>query len=163
MVEVKASYVNLQKEYKNGNKTDYFVYTDLLVVGHAGHTGYTNNIKVCAGISACCTGILRLISDYQFHTEVRSGYFHIWTNKKDLMTLDKDSVYAINTLVCQLYELSKNFPKAFKSFELIDIAKEYENYGKEKSNKQRERTKRWRELNKVGLDAYLEEGDNQEN
>ena len=163
MVEVKASYVNLQKVYANGNKTDYFVYTDLLVMGHAENTGYTNNIRVCAGISACCTGILRLIADYDYHTEVRSGYFHIWTNKLDLKSLDKDSVYALNTLVCQLYELSKNNPKAFKSFELVDKAKEYENYGKEKSNKQCERTKRWRERKKVGLDAYFEEGDNQEN
>ena len=148
MVVVKASYVNLQKVYADGDKRDYFVYTDLLVEGHAGHTGYTNNIKVCAGISACCVGILRLLDDYDYHTEVRSCYFRVWTNKRDLKTLDKESVYAINTLVCQLYEISKNFPNAFKSFDLVDIKKEYENYGKEISNKQKERTKRWRERKK---------------
>ena len=157
MIEVKASYVNLQKVYKNGNKTDYFVYTDLLVQGHASHTGYTNNTKVCAGISACCNGIKRLIADYQFHIEIRSGYFHVWTNKEELGVLDKESVYAINTCVCQLFEIWKEYPKAFKSFELIDIKENYEEYVRKQNERNKQKAKRWRERNKLGLTSYLED------
>ena len=131
MIEVKAEYVNLIKETKT-NKTDFFVYTNVEVKGHAEHTGYTNNIKVCAGVSACCYGIMRLIAEYQYRTEIRSGYFHIWLEKTShFKLLDKESVYALNTLVCQLFELYKEYPNAFKSFDIVDVK---ENYDYEKIN-----------------------------
>lgn len=127
MVKVKAEYVNLQKVYKDGRKTDYFVYTNLEVVGHAENTGYTNNIKVCAGISACCNGIKRLVADLQYHLEIRKGYFHIWTEKRtELDILDKETAYAINTLVCQLYEIYCDYPRAFKTFDIIDVKENYD-------------------------------------
>ena len=134
MIEVKAEYVNLQKITKT-YKTDYFVYTNVEVKGHAEHTGYTNNIKVCAGVSACCHGIMRLISEWQFNTKIDNGYFRVWLDRtSQFKALDKESVYAINTLVCQLFELYKDYPNAFKSFELIDVKENYE-YEKINSSK----------------------------
>lgn len=150
MVEVRAEYVNLQKITKT-SKTDYFVYTNLEVKGHAEHTGYTNNTKVCAGISACCNGIKRLVAEYQYHLKIEKGYFRVWLEKQtDFMGLDKESVYAINTLVCQLFEIWKEYPKAFKSFDIVDVKENYDYEQISKSNKQR--IKRWREHRKdLGL------------
>ena len=49
--------------------------------------------------------------------------------KKNLKQyLDKASVYALNTLVCQLYELYLEYPTSFKSFDLIDVKENYEDY-----------------------------------
>lgn len=146
MVEVTAKYVNLAS--KRG--TDYFVYTDVEVIGHATNTGYDTNIKVCAGISAVTYGIARLLNDMQFNVEYRKGYYHVWTNyTHDLkQQLDRDSVYALNTMVCQLYEIYKNYPNAFKKFELIDTK---ENYHEEKSNEKPIRSKPFRRRTK-GLD-----------
>lgn len=124
MISVKCEYINAMGK----TKKDYFIFTNIEVSGHAEHTGHTTNIKVCAGISACCIGIRRLIDDSQFNVEYKSGYYHVWTNKKqDLKTsLDRDSVHALNTLVCQLYEIYCLYPTAFKSFDLIDIKEKIE-------------------------------------
>ena len=128
MLEVVAKYVNTPHTMKN-TKTDYFVYLDVEVKGHAEHTGYVNNTRVCAGVSAVTLGISRLISDDDFHIEHRHGYYHIWTNNclSNLKWLDKESVYAINTMVCQLYEIYCNYPNAFSRFDLIDVKELLEN------------------------------------
>ena len=135
MVEVKCKYANFQSKAKS----DYFIYTDIEVRGHAdaNDMNHTTGIKVCAGISACCYGIRRLINDDQYNVEIRKGYFHVWTNKRiDLkQTLDKESVYALNTLVCQLYEIYNEYHAVFKSFDLVDVKKEYEKY-EERTNEQ---------------------------
>lgn len=135
MVQVKCEYANFQSK----NKTDYFVYTDVEVIGHAESStmNHTTGIKVCAGISACCYGVSRLINEEQFKIEIRKGYFHVWTERtKDLkQCLDRESVYALNTLVCQLYEIYCNYPTAFKTFDLIDVKERFENYER-KSNEQ---------------------------
>ena len=158
MIELKASYINLIHKNKN-TKTDYFVYTDVEVKGHAEHTGYTNNTRVCAGISACCLGIVRLIDTGKFYCEYRSGYFHCWTNVKDLRSLDKESVYALNTLVCQVYEIYCNYPTAFKCFELIDLKETL-------SNEQRTKQPCYRKPHrkrKMGLHSIIESIDFEEN
>ena len=124
MIEVKASYINAMGK----TKKDYFIFTDVEVKGHGEHTGYTNNIKVCAGISACCVGVRRLIDEGQFNLEIKKGYFHCWTERKHNLkqSLDRDSVHALNTLICQLYEIYCLYPNAFKSFDLIDIKENIE-------------------------------------
>lgn len=148
MIKVKCYYTNEQS--KSGK--DYFIYTDIEVMGHADHTGYTTNIKVCAGVSACCYGIRRLIDEGQYTIEVAKGYFHIWTNKvRNLKsTLDRDSVYALNTLVCQLYEIYCQYPTAFKLFELIDVKE------KLKNDEQQTRIRKKRRTRGMGLYSIIE-------
>lgn len=127
MVSVKCEYANYQK---GKAKKDYFIFTDIEVSGHADASDmhHTTGIKLCAGISACCYGINRLIDQNQFNVEIKKGYFHIWTDYRHNLrqALDRDSVYALNTLVCQLYELYCAYGKYFKSFELIDVKEKIE-------------------------------------
>lgn len=137
MVSVKCEYANYQK---GQNKKDYFIFTDIEVSGHADANDmhHTTGIKLCAGISACCYGINRLIDQNQFNVEIKKGYFHIWTDyKSNLRTqLDRDSVYALNTLVCQLYELYCAYGKYFKSFELVDVKEKIEDEIKRRNEQQ---------------------------
>ena len=151
MVQVKCYYVNLQSKAKS----DYFVYTDIEVIGHADATdmNHTTGIKVCAGISACCHGIVRLMNSDQYNLEIRKGYFHVWTERThDLkQSLDKDSVYALNTLVCQLFEIYNDYPNAFTSFDLIDEKENYESYEKERNTNH---TKPFRKRRTKGMGIY---------
>lgn len=151
MIEVSVKYVNLIKHTKDVN-IDYFVYTDIEVKGHAEHTGYTNNTKVCAGVSACCYGIMRLITENIYKSTIKSGYFHVWTERTACFkNFDKESVYALNTLVCQLYELYLAYPKAFKKFDLIDVK---ENYDYERINSTSTKQHRFREGRKKHMGIY---------
>lgn len=155
MVQVKCEYINIPK--KSG--TDYFVFVNFEVSGHAEHTGYDKNIKVCAGISACCYGINRLINSEQYSLEYKSGYFHCWTDRiKTLKALDKDSVYALNTLVCQLYEIYCQYPNAFKSFEIVDVKEKYD-YERKQNTKHKHRKQKHR----VGLNCLIQETHLEEN
>lgn len=116
MVEVNCKYYNAGK----GKKSDYFIFTDIEVKGHATNVDFATNKKICAGISAICYGIKDLVDTLHYHYEIASGYFHCWTNF-DYIHLDKNFVYALNTIVCQLFTIYKQYPNAFKSFDLIDI------------------------------------------
>ena len=156
MIEVKVIYTNLPKITKH-TKTDFFVYREVEVKGHAEHTGYTNNTRVCAGISAITLGIIRLL-DEQHKVEYHKGYFHVHVDRainqefKDVC--DKESVYALNTLVCQLYEIYKNYPNAFKSFDLIEEKENIENETRKSSNSNTKRTSR--KQHKLGLYSITE-------
>lgn len=149
MIKVRCDYINEQ----NKRKEDYFIFTDIEVIGHAEKSGYTNNIRVCAGVSAICYGINRLIDSEQFVLEYDVGYFHCYTTRtKDLRhILDKDSVYALNTLVCQLFEIYNKYPTSFKSFELVDVKEKYEDG---KNNQPRKRRKKGNR--RVGLYSTIE-------
>lgn len=164
MVEVRATYKNFIKETKF-NKTDRFVYFDVEVKGHAEHTGYTNNTRVCAGISACCLGIVRLIDDSVYHVHYEKGYFHIWLDRvidtHNITWLDRESMYALNTLVCQLYEIYNNYPNAFKCFELIDLKETNTDY--EERTKHHNTTRRQENKRKMGLHSIIEKIDFEEN
>lgn len=160
MVSVRCEYINEVGK----TKKDYFIFTDIEVSGHADALDmpHTTGIKVCAGISACCYGIRRLLDDEQFKINIRSGYFRVWTEwKKNLKTnLDRDSVFALNTLVCQLYELYCAYPTSFKSFELIDIKEKIEDERKRNDEQQwggyEERKPRKRKLQGMGLHTIIE-------
>lgn len=158
MIKVKAIYVN--KPFKSGK--DYFIYTDVEVSGHASNTDYSTNNKVCAGVSACCSGIYRLMNDEQFKVEYGKGYFHCYTNVRVNMKsrLDKDSIYALNTLICQLFEIYNRYPTAFKSFELVD-EKEIIEDGKQ-PNKQKRKPFRKRR-NHLGIHSLIESPHFEEN
>lgn len=121
MVSVKCNYANFPNKWGE----DYFIYTDIEVTGHADtlNMNHTTGIKLCAGISACCNGIVNLIDPIRFNVEIGKGYFHIWTERKKGIRnyLDKSSVYALNTLVCQLFALYKDYPSYFKTFDLVDV------------------------------------------
>ena len=157
MIKVKVEYINIP------NKTgkDYFVYTNFEVDGHAQKVGYDNNIKVCAGVSACCYGINRLIDPEQFTLEYGIGHFRCYTERtKNLRkTLDHDSVYALNTLLAQLYEIYCKYPNAFESFEIIDVKERYENY----EQNERKYTKSRRTKNKLDLNCLIKSPFDQEN
>ena len=151
MVNVVAKYVNIP----NKHGTDYFIFMDLEVSGHIDKAGsYTNNIRVCAGVSACCYGIMRLVNTEQFKVECRSGYFHIWTERTHNLrqTLDRDSVYALNTLVCQLFEIYNKYPRSFQKFELNDIKELIDHNGKSNIKYPKHRKKR----NKMDLSSIIE-------
>lgn len=157
MVQVRCEYFNAMGK----TKKDYFIYTNVEVIGHANALDmpHTTGIKVCAGISACCYGIRRLLDDDQFNVEIRNGYFHCWTNRtKDLkQNLDRESVYALNTLVCQLFELYNDYPNAFKSFDLIDIKEKIEDERKRNNDEQwscRRKVGRPRKKSVQGVDIY---------
>lgn len=161
MIEVKAQYTNFIKQTKT-YKSDYFVYLNIEVKGHAQHAGYVNNTRVCAGISACCLGIIRLLDEDDFHYEYSNGYFHVWTNKHVTRTnvtwLDKESVYALNTLVCQLFEIYNNYSTAFKCFELNELKETCD------ENRTKQHTKPFRRRKrKMGLYSRLESPDFEEN
>ena len=156
MISVKAEYINVP----NKHGTDYFIYTDIEVIGHSEHTGsYTNNIRLCAGVSACCYGMRRVLDDAQFKTECRSGYFHVSVERRKNLKqyLDKASVYALNTLVCQLYELYLEYPTSFSSFDLIDVKENYENDERKQTTIRKPRKKR------MGLLALIEGSHLEEN
>lgn len=127
MIEVRCKYTNMKSKLKG----DYFIYTEVEVIGHAQNLGYSTNNKVCAGVSACCFGIKRLIDISLCTLELKSGYFKCIRSTPSIKEPTTD--YALNTLVCQLYELYRNYPSSFKCFELIDIK---ENENGTKQNKQ---------------------------
>jgi uncharacterized protein YsxB (DUF464 family) len=143
-------------------KRDYFIFTDIEVSGHAEtlNLNHTTGIKICAGISACCYGIRRLIDDDQFKMDIKKGYFHVWTNiRTDLRAnLDRDSVHALNTLVCQLYEIYCEYPMAFKSFELVDVKEKIEDERKQRNNEQwnEREPRRKKNLQGVGFCSLIE-------
>ena len=146
MVQVKCEYYNAMGKTKN----DYFIYTNVEVSGHADHFDmpHTTGIKVCAGISACCYGIRRLINDSQFNVVVKKGYFRVWTDRTHNLrqTLDRESVFALNTLVCQLFELYANYPNSFKSFDLIDIKEKIEDERKRRNDEEQQWSGRTRKV-----------------
>lgn len=122
MVQVRCEYYNVPDKRNN----DYFIYTNIEVTGHADalNMSHTTGIKLCAGVSACCYGIRHLVSN-DYNLEIESGHFKVWTDKKkDLKNaLSKESVYALNTLVCQLFELYKEYPNSFTMFDIVEKEK----------------------------------------
>lgn len=163
MVEVTIRYTNVPKVTKNC-KADFFIYREIEVKGHAENTGYYNNIRVCASISAVTLGISRLVNENQYHLEHHRGYFHLWTdwsvNSEFKKCVDKDLVYAMNTITCQLYEIYRNYPNAFKKFDLIE-EKEKIDY----ENKQTSPTKHkpFRKRRTMGLHSIEERVNLEEN
>ena len=156
MISVKCEYVNCQTK---AGKKDYFIYTNIEVSGHADATDmhHTTGIKLCAGVSACCYGIRRLLDDFQFNVEIRKGYFHVYTeySKNLRQVLDRESVYALNTLVCQLYELYCEYSKYFKTFDLIDIKEKIED--EKRTNEQWGGNEPPRKKHKVGFYSLIED------
>ena len=144
-------------------KKDYFIFTDIEVKGHADalNLNHTTGIKVCAGVSACCYGIRRLIDEGQYNITIKKGYFHCLTDRKKNLkiNLDRDSVYALNTLVCQLYELYVLYPETFKSFDLVDIKEIIDDEQRKRNDEQwggcEPRKPRKRNLQRVGLYSLI--------
>ena len=136
MISVRCEYANYPS--KSGN--DYFVYTNFEVSGHADtrHESCTTAKNVCAGVSACCFGIRRLVDEGQFNIEIRKGYFRVWTDRtKNLKRcLNRDTTNALNTLLCQLYELYCEYPMFFKSFDLVDVKENIEDEQKRNNDEQ---------------------------
>lgn len=160
MISVKCEYANFPS--KTGK--DFFIYTNFEVCGHADaiNMNHTTGIKVCAGVSACCYGIRRVLDDCQFNIEIKKGYFHVWTDVRyDLRhVIDRDSVYALNTLLCQLYELYCEYSKYFKSFELIDVKENVIDDERRTKEQQWSGREPRRKKHKLGFYSLIEETHN---
>ena len=110
---------------------DNFQYCEVEVKGHSLNCDAREHIQVCSAISAVCNGIYRLLNDLDFDYKYGNGYFHIVRKRscylKDYnynFRVDSDSNYALNTILCQLYEIYLQYPKHFTKFDLIEL-KEY--------------------------------------
>lgn len=131
MIEVEVQY--RQRCVKNKNN-DYFVYPYFLVRGHANNGTSVECIRVCAGISACVIGIQRLIDYNQYSVKCKSGLFEIILRKSlnDHTFVDEDTNYALNTLLCQLFDLKNMYPTQFSRFDMIEIKGEVKNHEERK-------------------------------
>lgn len=160
MISVKCEYAN----YPSKSGKDFFVYTNFEVCGHADASGmnHTTGIKVCAGVSACCYGIRRLLDEGQFNIEIGKGYFRVWTDRKKNLkqALDRDSVNALNTLVCQLYELYCEYPLYFSSFDLIDVKEKITDEERRNNDEQWSGSEPRRKKHKLGFYSLIEETHN---
>ena len=133
MIEVKVQYFHRHIRNKNN---DYFVYPYFMVKGHANNGASIECVRVCAGVSACVVGILRLLDSSQYRINIKSGFFEIETMKSvdNHVFIDEDTNYALNTLLCQLYDLKQSYPTQFSSFEMIEVKeKKVEKYEERKS------------------------------
>lgn len=130
MIEVICKYYNRCK--KRNSTNDYFVYPYFLVKGHANNGTSKECIQVCAGVSACVTGLLRLIDTTQYSIIFKSGHFEIKVQRSiENGYIDEDTNYALNTLLCQLYDLYKTYPNQFSRFDMIEVKENEENYERE--------------------------------
>lgn len=157
----------------NTTKTgkDDFQYCEVEVSGHSAHTDAREQIQVCSAVSGIVNGIYRLVNDMDFLYEYGNGYFHIVRRCSYTPThhnkVDRDTNDALNTILCQLYEVYLHYPKHFIRFDLIEL-KEYKvknNYEYEELNEQgkftnaKQRKQYRRSRNKVGSCSSEEDND----
>lgn len=169
MISVMFKYV--YSSTKTGR--DDFQYCEVEVSGHSAHTDAREQIQVCSAVSAIVNGIYRLVDDTQFFYDYGNGYFHIVRRKSCHATksgvlkerVDKDTNLALNTILCQLYEVYLHYPKHFIRFDLIEL-KEYKvknDYEYEELNEQGKftnaRTRKQYRRNKVGFSSSQENND----
>ena len=130
---------------KKDSSNDFYVYPYFMVKGHANNGTSKECIQVCAGVSACVIGVLRLVNDYQYHVNYKSGLFEIKSSVQaisDKTYIDMDTNYALNTLLCQLYDLKLMYPNQFSRFEMIEIKEN------EETNYEEPKPKPFRKLRK---------------
>lgn len=123
MISVEVHYYNKPKP--NKSKTDFFVYTLFRVIGHANNGTHEDNIKVCAGVTTCVMGIRRLVEDDVYSVKYDKGLFEITLRvnvlKGNGYYVPLDLNYALNTLLCQLYDLWRLYPTQFKKFDMCEV------------------------------------------
>lgn len=119
MITVKAKY--LSRRTRDGIVV---IYTELIVEGHASN-GDMDSIKCCAGVTAVLLGFAKIVSGAHDYVKLDKGcfYYRLWDTKCN----EKETRYALDLVINQLYEIYKTYPSLFKKFELIEIAKENEN------------------------------------
>lgn len=153
---------------------DDFQYCEVEISGHSLQSDAREQIQVCSAVSAIVNGIYRLVDDTQFFYDYGNGYFHIVRRKSCRKAsngilkerVDKDTNLALNTILCQLYEVYLHYPKHFNRFDLIEL-KEYiitNNYEYEECEEQGKftnaRTRKQYRRNKVGSHS-IEQRENQ--
>ena len=156
MIEVIVEYFN--KKYKK-QSNDMFIYPTFIVKGHA-NNGYSSDcIKVCAGVSACVIGIRRLIDPNQYDVKYEKGYFELRMRKmcsdRNDIYIDMDTAYALNTLLCQLYDLNVMYPSQFSRFDMYEV-KEYDYARIEPKKDQEPKPFRRRKKIKLGVPSDCE-------
>lgn len=97
---------------------DRFIYTDVLVEGHA-NDGTNNAIKCCAGITAVLYGFIRLVSGIYDSIKIDNGFFHYVYGGTD-NRVQWDTMYAMNCVTSQLYEIYRCYPQFFSQFDFIE-------------------------------------------
>lgn len=161
MIEVIVHYYHFSTAFKKTN--DYFIYPYFMVKGHANNGTTEECMRVCSGVSACVLGLYRLFDYNQYEVTYKSGLFEVKLRNHQKITdkyVDRDTCYALNTLLCQLFELQKLYPSQFSKFDMIEIKENYEVYG-EQNFKEPIRFKKLKQR-RMGLNPYLEESDIEE-
>ena len=70
--------------------------------------------------------------------ELKRGYFHAYTEHildSAGLKREKEDIYALNTLVWQLFYIYKNYEPAFKKFELIELKGNEDDDANKQTNK----------------------------
>lgn len=129
MIEVVFHYYHKKVNNKNN---DYFIYPYVRIEGHANNGTSKECIQVCAGVSACVMGIQRLLDTTQYNVDVKKGLFEIKMSSLPYNTyIDTDTNYALNTILCILYDIWKTYPSQFSRFDIIEVKENEEPNGKE--------------------------------
>lgn len=146
MIEVKVQYFH--RHIKSKKKNDYFIYPYFLVKGHANNGRREDCLRVCAGVSACILGVTRLLDETQYNVTLKSGFFEIKCQKgvSNNVHIDEDTNYALNTLLCQLFDLKQMYPTQFSCFEMIEVKER-----KVETYERKSKPKPFRELKKERL------------
>lgn len=160
MIEVEVHYY--RKNTAGTKRNDYYVFPYFLVKGHANNGTMLDSVRVCSGVSACVIGIVRLLDTSQYNITCKSGLFEIKSLKSidDSGQIDQDTDYALNTLLCQLFDIRNMYPTYFSRFEIIEV-KEKNNY----YERNEEQPKPFRRLKRerLGLPSNQESVDCEEN
>ena len=141
MISVEVTYFNNIGKKKNN---DFFIYTSFVVEGHANNGTSSDCEKVCAGVSACVIGVRRLLDTTTYEVTYDKGLFKARLRTKAIpkdQYIEIDSTYALNTLLCQLYDLSMMYPSQFSKFDMVEIKEnnEYVRQNKQKPKPFRKR------------------------
>ena len=114
MISVEIQYLR-KKMYGD----DAYIFTDFKVEGHA-NDGSPSAIKCCAGVTAITLGLTRIMTGLYDKLIISKGLFHYTCDGIKSGHIDWQTHYALNCMLCQLFEIQKIYPQFFKTFEMIE-------------------------------------------
>lgn len=121
MIEIKIEYKRHKDMRYKGSKIDeWYEYSYMLVKGHAITSDGIKNTRLCGAITAILQAVPMLLDNYLWDYEIKNGYACIERNHPNQSPCVKEN-NSLDTIVCQLYALFKQFPSYFKTFDLINI------------------------------------------
>lgn len=121
MLEIKIEYKrHKDTRYKGGKIDEWYEYSYISVKGHAITNDGIKSSKLCGAITAILQAIPMLLDDYMWDYEIKNGCATIERLHLSSGSCVKENI-SLDTIVCQLYALFKQFPSYFKRFDLINI------------------------------------------